>query len=394
MKFELAKRVQQLSPSPTLAITAKARQLKTEGHDVISLGAGEPDVNTPGHIIEAAYQAMVKGKTKYTPAAGILELRKAILKKLQQDQGLEYRLDQITVGAGAKHVLYNLFQVLINPGDEVIIPVPYWVSYPEQVKLAEGVPVYVDGKEDNDFKLSPDQLRAAITPRTKAIIINSPCNPTGAVYSEGELREIGKIAIENGLWIVSDEIYEKLIYDGMHVSIASLSEELKKQTILINGMSKPYSMTGWRIGYAAGDERVIAAITDLSSQSVSNPTTMSQYGAIAALEGDQSALIAMKESFKQRRDRIVSMINDIPGLSCKSPQGAFYIYINVKEAMENMGYINVDDWSNALLEKEKVAVIPGTGFGTDHHIRISYAASIEELEEGIRRIRKFVTSER
>jgi aspartate aminotransferase len=394
MRFELAKRVQQLSPSPTLAITAKARQLKAEGHDVISLGAGEPDVNTPGHIIEAAYQAMVNGKTKYTPAAGIPELRKAILKKLQQDQGLEYRMDQITVGAGAKHVLYNLFQVLINPGDEVIIPVPYWVSYPEQVKLAEGVPVYVEGKEENDFKLTPDQLRAAITPRTKAIIINSPSNPTGAVYSEGELREIGQIAIENRLWIVSDEIYEKLIYDGKHVSIASLSEELKKQTILINGMSKPYSMTGWRIGYAAGDERVIAAITDLSSQSVSNPTTMSQYGAIAALEGDQSALIAMKESFKQRRDRIVSMINDIPGLSCKSPQGAFYIYINVKEAMENMGYINVDDWSNALLEKEKVAVIPGTGFGTDHHIRISYAASIEDLEEGIRRIRKFVTSER
>jgi aspartate aminotransferase len=394
MRFELAKRVQQLSPSPTLAITAKARQLKAEGHDVISLGAGEPDVNTPMHIIEAAYQAMVNGKTKYTPAAGIPELRKAILKKLQQDQGLEYRLDQITVGAGAKHVLYNLFQVLINPGDEVIIPVPYWVSYPEQVKLAEGVPVYVEGKEENDFKLTPDRLRAAITPRTKAIILNSPSNPTGAVYSEGELREIGQIAIEYGLWIVSDEIYEKLIYDGKHVSIASLSEELKKQTILINGMSKPYSMTGWRIGYAAGDERVISAITDLSSQSVSNPTTMSQYGAIAALEGDQAALLAMKESFKMRRDRIVPMINDIPGLSCKSPQGAFYIYINVKKAMENMGYSNVDDWSNALLEKEKVAVIPGTGFGTDHHIRISYAASIEELEEGIRRIGKFVTSER
>lgn len=390
MQVVLADRVLTLSPSPTLAITAKAKQLKAEGHDVISLGAGEPDFNTPDHIIEAAYRAMKEGKTKYTPSGGIPELKKAIIRKLLSDQGLEYAQDEIHVASGAKHALYNFFQVVINPGDEVLIPVPYWVSYPEQVKLAGGVPVYIEGREENGFKVTAEQVKEAITKKTKAIIINSPSNPTGAVYTKEELEAIGRVAIEHQLWIVSDEIYEKLIYDGEHVSIASLGPEYKEHTILINGVSKPYSMTGWRIGYAAGNRQVLKAMTDLSSQSVSNPTSISQYASIAALEGDQGPLAAMREAFRKRRDRIVPLIREVPGFSCDMPKGAFYIYINVSEAMKAGGYHDVDRWSEALLEQEKVAVVSGTGFGTKEHIRISYAASMEELEEAVIRMRRFV----
>lgn len=391
MQVRLADRVLTLSPSPTLAITAKAKLLKAEGHDVISLGAGEPDFNTPAHIIEAAHLAMKEGKTKYTPSGGIPELKKAIQKKLLADQGLEYDLDEIHVAAGAKHALYNFFQVILNPGDEVLIPVPYWVSYPEQVKLAGGVPVYVEGAEDRGFKVTAEQIKEAVTPRSKAIVINSPSNPTGAVYTKEELEAIGRVAIQHHLWIVSDEIYEKLIYEGEHVSIASLGPEYKEHTILINGVSKPYSMTGWRIGYAAGNRDVLKAMTNLSSQSVSNPTSISQYASVAALEGDQTPLAEMKAAFKERRDQILPLINEIPGFHSDRPQGAFYIYINVSEAMKASGFADVDEWSKALLEKEKVAVVPGTGFGTTANIRISYATSIEELTEAVRRMRRFVT---
>ncbi|MBE3553492.1 MAG: pyridoxal phosphate-dependent aminotransferase [Thermicanus sp.] len=391
MQVKLADRVLTLSPSPTLAITAKAKQLKAEGHDVISLGAGEPDFNTPAHIIEAAYEAMKEGKTKYTPSGGIPELKKAIQKKLAKDQGLEYGLNEIHVAAGAKHALYNFFQVVVNPGDEVLIPIPYWVSYPEQVKLAGGVPVYIEGKEENGFKVTADQVRQAITERTKAIIINTPSNPTGAVYTREELEGIGRVAIEHHLWIVSDEIYEKLIYEGEHVSIASLGPEFKEHTILFNGVSKPYSMTGWRIGYAAGNKEVLNAMTDLSSQSVSNPTSISQYASIAALEGDQTPLLEMKAAFKERRDRLIPLLRQIPGFRCDVPHGAFYIYLNVAEAMKKADFTDVDAWSEALLEKEKVAVVSGTGFGTKNHIRISYATSMADLEEAARRMYRFVT---
>lgn len=391
MNIELAERVKQLTPSPTLAITAKAKQLASEGHNVISLGAGEPDFNTPAHVIEAAYQAMLEGKTKYTPAGGVPELKQAIIAKLKKDQNLDYIPNQIIVGVGAKHLLYNLFQVLLNTDDEVIIPTPYWVSYPEQVKLAGGKPVYIEGKEENGFKITGDQLKNAITEKTKAIVINSPSNPTGAVYTKEELIEIADIAVNANLWIVSDEIYEKLIYEGEHYSIAALSPQFYERTIVINGLSKPYSMTGWRIGYAAGNEKIIAAMTDLSSHSISNPTSVSQYASIAALNGDQQILEDMKQEFKKRRDQIFSLINAIPGFSSMKPQGAFYYYINISKALEDAGYTDVDQWANDLLGEQKVAVISGSGFGTDQHIRISYATGLTELLEAINRIRNFVT---
>ncbi len=394
MDIELAQRIKQLTPSPTLAITAKAQQLKSEGYDVISLGAGEPDFNTPSHVIDAAYQAMQHGKTKYTAAGGVPELKKAIIAKLKRDHSLNYEMNQIIVGVGAKHLLYNLFQVLLDPNDEVLIPTPYWVSYPEQVKLADGNPVYIEGKEENGFKITAAQLKAAITNKTKALVINSPSNPTGAIYSKEELIEIAKIAVENGIWIVSDEIYEKLIYDGDHYSIAALDPRFYENTILINGMSKPYSMTGWRIGYAAGNKNVIAAMTDLSSHSISNPTSISQYASIAALEGDQNVLEVMKQEFKQRRDQLFPIINSIPGFKSDLPQGAFYYYINVAEALLTAGYMDVDQWANDLLEEEKVAVIAGSGFGTKEHIRISYATGLADLLEAMKRIRRFVTKER
>ncbi len=392
--FVLAKRVQQILPSPTLAITAKAKQLIAEGHDVISLGVGEPDFNTPEHVIQAAYEAMKSGKTKYTAAGGIPELKRAIIDKLKKDQGLDYEMNQIIAGAGAKQLLYNFFQVVLNDDDEVIIPIPYWVSYPEQVKLAGGKPVYIEGKEDNGFKITTEQLKAAITEKTKAIVINSPSNPTGAIYHQNELFEIAKVAVEANLWIVSDEIYEKLIFNGEHFSIATFGPQFYENTIVINGLSKPYSMTGWRIGYAAGNAQIIAAMTDLSSHSISNPTSISQYASVAALTGDQTVLSEMKEQFKLRRDTIYPLINDIPGFSCALPDGAFYFYINVAQAMKVTGYDDIDQWCNDLLEEEKVAVVSGTGFGTTEHIRISYATSLDELLEAVRRMQRFATKGR
>lgn len=388
--MRLAKRVQALSPSPTLAITAKAKELRAQGHDVIGLGAGEPDFNTPEHIIAAAERAMRAGHTKYTAAAGIPELRKAIAEKLRADNGLTYTPDQVTVTVGAKHALYNIFQVLVDPGDEVIIPTPYWVSYPEQVKLAEGVPVFVEGKEENGFKITPEQLEAAITDRTRAVILNSPSNPTGAVYTRDELAALAEVCVRRDIWIISDEIYEKLIYDGEHVSIASLGPEVYARTITVNGVSKPYSMTGWRIGYAAGPREVIRAMNDLSSHSTSNPTTPAQYAALEAITGPQDALEEMKRAFRKRRDWLIPALNAIPGITCQWPAGAFYAFANVREACEAGGFADADAWAEALLEEEKVAVVPGTGFGCPHHIRISYATSLEALQEAVARIRRFV----
>ncbi|XJZ26016.1 pyridoxal phosphate-dependent aminotransferase [Bacillota bacterium Lsc_1132] len=391
MEVVLANRVMALTPSSTLAITAKAKELKEQGEDVIGLGAGEPDFNTPQHIIDAAYQSMIDGKTKYTPSAGLPALKKAIIEKFKRDQDLNYEPAEIIVGNGAKHVLYTLFQAILNDGDEVIIPTPYWVSYPEQVKLAGGVPVYIDGEESNEFKITATQLREAITEKTKAIIINSPSNPTGVLYTANELEKLGNVCLENNILIISDEIYEKLIYNGQkHVSVAQLSPELKEQTIVVNGVSKSHSMTGWRIGYAAGNAKIIKAMTNLSSHSTSNPTTTAQYGAIAAYNGPQEPVEEMRKAFEKRLEIIYDQLVSIPGFTCVKPQGAFYLYPNVKKAAKLAGFDTVDDFAKALLTEAKVAVIPGSGFGKPDNIRLSYATSLELLEEAVKRIRQFI----
>ncbi|MDP4083849.1 MAG: pyridoxal phosphate-dependent aminotransferase [Bacillota bacterium] len=393
MEFLLSNRVLALTPSSTLAITAKAKELKAQGVDVIGLGAGEPDFNTPQHILDAAVQSMNEGQTKYTPSGGLPALKKAIIEKFKKDQGITYNLNEVMVGSGAKHALYTLFQVLLNDADEVIIPTPYWVSYPEQVKLAGGKPVYIEGFESNEFKITSEQLKEAITPKTKAVIINSPSNPTGVIYSETELRELGNVCLKNNILIISDEIYEKLIYGSQqHVSIAQLSPELKEQTIVINGVSKSHSMTGWRIGYAAGNKNIIEAMTNLASHSTSNPTTTSQYASIAAYNGSQEPVEEMRQAFEKRLEIIYEKLIAIPGFTCVKPQGAFYLYPNVKAAATSAGFQDVDAFVEALLVDAKVAVVPGSGFGTPDNIRLSYATSLELLEEAVRRIHQFVES--
>ncbi|HAQ06837.1 MAG TPA: aspartate aminotransferase [Bacillus bacterium] len=391
--MKLASRVGALTPSSTLAITAKAKELKAQGRDVIGLGAGEPDFNTPQHIIDAAVKSMNEGFTKYTPSGGLPELKKEIALKLKKDQGLEYKQNEIIVTNGAKHGLYTLFQVLLNDGDEVIIPIPYWVSYPEQVKLAGGNPVYVEGLEQNNFKITPDQLKEKISGKTRAIIINSPSNPTGMVYTRDELKELGDVCLEKGILIISDEIYEKLIYGNTeHISIAEISEELKKQTIIINGVSKSHSMTGWRIGYAAGNSKIINAMTDLASHSTSNPTTPAQYASIAAYSGDQEAVETMRSAFEDRLEIIYGKLNGIPGFKCLKPQGAFYFFPNAKEAAVSCDCKNVDEFAELLLTEANVAVVPGSGFGAPDYLRMSYATSLDQLEEAISRIHQFVKS--
>ncbi|MBA2879207.1 pyridoxal phosphate-dependent aminotransferase [Anoxybacillus ayderensis] len=390
--MKLAKRVAALTPSSTLAITAKAKELKAAGHDVIGLGAGEPDFNTPQHIMEAAVKAMYDGHTKYTPSGGLATLKQEIIKKFQQDQQLDYKPSEIIVCVGAKHALYTLFQVILDEGDEVIIPTPYWVSYPEQVKLAGGVPVYVEGLEQNEFKITPEQLEQAITNRTKAVIINSPSNPTGVIYTKEELQALGEVCLAHDILIVSDEIYEKLVYGGdEHVSIAQLSPELKKQTIIINGVSKSHSMTGWRIGYAAGDADIIRAMTDLASHSTSNPTSIAQYAAIAAYSGPQEPVEHMRQAFEQRLNIIYDRLVQIPGFSCVKPQGAFYLFPNAKEAATMTGYENVDAFVEALLEEAKVALVPGSGFGAPNNVRLSYATSLDLLHKALDRIETFIS---
>ncbi|SFA74253.1 aspartate aminotransferase [Lentibacillus halodurans] len=389
--MELANRVKTLTPSATLAITAKAKELKSQGHDVIGLGVGEPDFNTPEYILEAAEKAMRNGFTKYTPAGGIPELKQAIVNKFKRDNGLEYTTDEVIVTTGAKHALYTLFQVLLNKDDEVIVPRPYWVSYPEQVKLAEGKPIFLEAKEQNGFKLTPEQLKAAITPRTKAVIINSPSNPTGMMYTRQELQELGNICLEHNVLIVSDEIYEKLIYtDDKHISIAEISEPFKKHTIIINGVSKSHAMTGWRIGYAAGPSDIIKPMTSLASHSTSNPTSIAQYAALAAYSTNEEPTKEMRHIFSERLDILYDLLIDIQGISCVKPKGAFYLFPNVQEAVIQNGFDSVDEWAKALLEEEKVALVPGTGFGAPENVRLSYAISVDALKEAAKRIKRFV----
>ncbi|RSL33780.1 pyridoxal phosphate-dependent aminotransferase [Salibacterium salarium] len=390
--MELSKRVSALTPSSTLAITAKANELKSQGHDVIGLGAGEPDFNTPSYIIEAAAASMREGHTKYTPSGGLPALKEAIADKFKNDQNLDYSHEEIIVGTGAKHILFTLFQALLDEGDEVIIPTPYWVSYPEQVKLAGGEPVYVDGLEENDFKITPEQLDNAVTDKTKAVIINSPSNPTGSMYNQQELQKVGEIALKHNILIVSDEIYEKLIYgDAAHYSIAQISTELKAQTMVVNGVSKSHSMTGWRIGYAAGDKDLVKAMTNLASHSTSNPTASSQYGAIAAYTKEDGSVETMRSAFEDRLNKVYDKLIQIPGVTCVKPKGAFYLFPNVKQAASEAGFQSVDEWVTALLEKEKVAVVPGSGFGSPDNIRLSYATSLDLLEAALERIEHFIT---
>lgn len=391
MKQLLANRVKTLIPSSTLAITAKAKELKEQGIDVIGLGAGEPDFNTPDNILNAAKQSMDAGLTKYTPAGGLPALKKAIIDKLARDNNLTYKANEIIVGVGAKHVLYTLFQVILNEGDEVIIPIPYWVSYPEQVKLAGGVPVYVEGTQEQNFKITAQQLSNAITEKTKAVIINSPSNPSGMIYSKEELAELAQVAEEKDILIVSDEIYEKLVYNGIeHYSIAEVSDAVKARTIVVNGVAKSHSMTGWRIGYAAGDATIIKAMTDLASHSTSNATTTAQYATIEAYNGSQDTVEKMRQAFESRLEAIFPKLAAIPGVKVLKPQGAFYLLPDVSETAEKTGYTSVDDFVSELLTEANVAVIPGSGFGAPATIRLSYATSLELLEEAVRRIDAFV----
>lgn len=393
MNHLLANRVQTLTPSATLAITAKAKELKEQGVDVIGLGAGEPDFNTPENILQAAKDSMDKGFTKYTPAGGLPALKQAIIAKLERDNQLAYKANEVMVGVGAKHVLYTLFQVILNEGDEVIIPIPYWVSYPEQVKLAGGKPVYVEGTAAQQYKITAQQLRDAVTAKTKAVIINSPSNPSGMIYSKEELAELAKVAEEKDLLIISDEIYEKLVYDGVeHYSIAQLSASVKARTIVVNGVAKSHSMTGWRIGYAAGDASIINAMTDLASHSTSNATTTAQYATIEAYNGSQQAVETMRQAFESRLEVIYPKLSAIPGFQVLKPQGAFYLLPDVSEAAQKTGYDSVDDFVTALLTEANVAVVPGSGFGAPSTIRLSYATALELLEEAVTRMHNFVES--
>lgn len=391
----LSQKAKRISPSLTLAITAKAKKMKADGIDVIGFGAGEPDFNTPLNIQDAAIDAIQNGQTRYTAASGIVELKKAIVDKFKRDNNLNYKTSQIVVSTGAKQCLANAFQAILNPGDEVLIGAPYWVSYPELVQLSDGVPVFVDTEEKNSFKLTVTALEKALTKNTKAIILNSPNNPTGTTYTKNELKEIADFAKKNDIIIISDEIYEKLLYgEEGHVSIASLSEDAYNRTIVINGVSKAYAMTGWRIGYAAASEEIISLMSNIQSHTTSNPCSISQYAALEALLGDQGEVEKMKVEFKKRRDYMVDRINSIKNLSCVKPEGAFYVMINISNILNKKyeGTVIKDSlqFSDLLLEKEKVAVVPGIAFGVDNYVRLSYATSIKNIEEGLNRIESFV----
>lgn len=385
--MKLAKRVSKIAPSATLDITSKAKRMAKEGIDVVNFGAGEPDFDTPRHIKEAAIKAINEGFTKYTPSSGMLELREAISQKFKKDNSLAYAPSQIVVSNGAKHSLYNIFQAICESGDEVIIPSPYWLSYPEMVKMAEAAPVFANTKKENSFKITEKELSSKITRRTKAFILNSPSNPTGCVYGLDELKAIAALAIKHKFFVISDEIYEKLIYGGKkHISIASLGKEAYDLTMTVNGVSKSYSMTGWRIGYAAGPSDIMEAISNLQSHAASNPASISQKAALAALTSDQKAVEDMRFEFEKRRDLMVSRINEIKKISCVKPEGAFYVFCDISK-------LNMDSVSLAmrLLDEAKVAVIPGTPFGADSYIRLSFATGAEKIIKGLDRIKEWVT---
>lgn len=393
--MKLSVKSQTISPSPTLAIDAKYKEMLANGIDVVGFGAGEPDCDTPDHIKNAAIEAIKSGFTKYTPAVGTLDLRKAICKKFLDDNGLTYGVGDIVVSNGAKHSLINVFSAILNPGDEVIIPAPFWVSYPEMVKIADGVPVILDTTEENGFKFTAEQFAKAITSKTKAIVMNSPSNPTGMIYTKAELEAIAKVAVENNIFVVSDEIYEKLVYDGNeHISIATFGEDIKKLTIIVNGVSKSHAMTGWRIGYTASTPDIAKIMGNVQSHAASNPCSISQVAATAALNGPQDSIEEMKKEFVTRRNYMVERINSIEGVSCLKPEGAFYVMMNITKLFgrEIKGKVinNSDDFCGALLENNKVALVPGSGFGAEGYVRWSYATSMKNIENGLDRLEEFL----
>lgn len=397
----VAKRLDVVEPSPTLAITAKANQLKASGLDVVGFGAGEPDFDTPTHIKEAAKKAMDQGKTKYTPVSGTVSLKEAIIKKFETENGLKYEKNQIIVGTGGKQVLYNFFMATLNPGDEVIIPAPYWVSYADIVRLAEGTPVIVATDISSGFKITPEQLEKAITPKTKVFIFNSPSNPTGAAYTRSDVEALVKVLEPKDIITVSDDIYEKIIYDGLEfVNPAMISEKMKEKTFVINGVSKAYSMTGWRIGYGAGNPEIVKNMDTMQGQSTSNASSISQAAAEAALTGDQTPVAEMLKAFDTRRKLIVGLLREIPGVECRMPEGAFYAFPYMTGVYEMPGFKRLlaeqketsysKLFCDVLLDKYNVAAVPGIAFGDDKAIRLSYALGEKDIEKGVARIKQMV----
>ncbi|HIA6630954.1 TPA: pyridoxal phosphate-dependent aminotransferase [Enterococcus faecalis] len=394
--MNVSNRAQQLTPSVTLAAAAKAKALKAKGVDVLSLTVGEPDFVTPKNIQKAAIASIEDGRASYyTPSGGIPELKQAIVSYVEREYQLRYQPKQVIVTDGAKYALYLLFQAILNVGDEVIISVPYWVSYGEQVKLAEGKPVFVSSTQEQSFKVSVAQLEAVRTDKTKAIILNSPSNPTGVIYTEEELRQIGEWAVAHNILIIADDIYGRLVYNGHRFTpIATISEAIRQQTIIINGVSKTYAMTGWRIGFAVGDEKIIQAMTQLASQSTSNPVAVSQYAAIEALTGEQSTVEDMRQAFEKRLNHIYPKVAALPGVSLIKPEGAFYLFPNVKKTLEICGYDNVTNWVEDLLQEAHVALVTGEGFGAPEHVRMSYATDLMTLEKAIERMNDFIEKKR
>ena len=397
MALTLSRKAAQVKPSSTLAITAKAKELKAEGIDVVGFGAGEPDFNTPENINEAAIAAIKSGFTKYTPASGTAELKKAVSRKFEEFNGLHYGTDQIVISNGGKHSLTNIFQAIMNPGDEVIIPAPYWLTYPEIVKLCDGVPVYVYGTKDFGYKVTARQIENVVTDKTKAVILNTPNNPTGMVYSEGELRAIADVAVKKDIYVVADEMYENLIYgDKKHVSIASLGEEIYKRTITCSGLSKSYSMTGWRIGYTGSSVEIAKLMGSIQSHQTSNPNSIAQKAALEALRGPQDAVTAMREEFDQRRKYMYERVSQMPLVDALEPEGAFYTFVDFTDVLEK-SYKGVrigtaSRVAEILIEDYKVAVVPCQDFGFDNFVRLSYAISMENIKKGLDRIEEFVSS--
>ncbi|MBS0659156.1 MAG: pyridoxal phosphate-dependent aminotransferase [Verrucomicrobia bacterium] len=384
--MDLAERANLISPSPTLAIDTKAKQMKAEGQDVCSFGAGEPDFDTPEHIKQAAIEALNNNFTRYTPSSGIPELREAIARKLFRENGLEYKPTQIIVSTGAKQSCANAMLAVCQPGDEVVIPAPYWVSYPEMARLAGAEPVIVQTKQENGWKMTADDFRDVMTPRTKMVVLNSPNNPTGALYTREELAEIVEVCDEEGICILADEMYEKLVYDDAEfVSVAAVSRQAYDLTITVNGFSKAYAMTGWRLGYLAAPENIAKAIDSIQSHLTSNPTSFAQYGALAALNGDQQCVSDMRDEFQVRRDYVYERISNMPNVTAVKPMGAFYILMNIERTA-----LSSTNFSDRLLSKQKVAVVPGIAFGNDKTVRISYATSLDVIKKGLDRIEEFL----
>jgi aspartate aminotransferase len=397
MKNRIAKRMTTLAPSLTLAISAKAKAMKAAGESVVSFGVGEPDFNTPQHIIDSAKAALDNGHTKYTPSSGLLPLRKAICEKFKKDNDLDYEPSQIIVSNGAKHSIFNACYAILEEGDEVIIPAPYWLTYPEVVKVCGATPVYIDCKKENKFKFSVEQLKAAITPKTKMLIFNSPSNPTGAVYNEEETRAIAKVCEEAGIFVLADEIYEKLCYNGVKpFSTARCSEAMKDLTITINGVSKTYAMTGWRVGYLAAPKDVAKAIDSFQSHATSNACSISQYATIEALQSSDEEIAGMVNVFDNRRARLLQLIADIDGVQAVEPDGAFYVMLVVDglygKSYQGKKIENSVQFADVLLDAEKVATVPGVSFGADDCVRLSYALGEADMEEGLKRIKRFVES--